>query len=216
MAHGARRGSTVSTPAKLRDIARRKEMNRQVAYLDDDYEFVPHLPAQAVAFVKPPPEGPVPTQEIHADGWPFDAAEAKRRQSAAGLPPELKIDLGGGQAMELVLVPAGEFIMGDLAGYPDERPLTKVRIKRPFYMAKCETTNSQFALFDSTHDSGFISQFGKDHFSRGFAVNGGPAARRPRIMGQAMAFCAWLSQKTGRKFACPRRPNGNTPAVPAR
>ena len=82
---------------KLRDIARRKKMNRQVAYLDEDYEFVPHLPAQAIAFVKPPPEEPVPTQEIKADGWPFDAAEAKHRQSTAGLPPELRIDLGSGQ-----------------------------------------------------------------------------------------------------------------------
>ncbi len=188
---------------KLRDIARRKEMNRQVAYLDEDYEFVPHLPAQAIAFVKPPPEEPVPTQEIKADGWPFDAAEAKRRQSTAGLPPELRIDLGSSQPMDLVLVPAGEFIMGDLAGYADERPLTNVRIKRPFYMAKCETTNSQFVLYNSTHDSGFISQFGKDHCSRGFAVNGGPQPVVRVSWEQAMAFCAWLSRKTGRKFTLP-------------
>ena len=70
-------------------------------------------------------------------------------------------------------------------------------------MAKYETTNSQFALYDSTHDSGFISQFGKDHCSRGFAVNGGPAARRASIMGAGDGVLAWLSRKTGRRFALP-------------
>ncbi|MEI7899746.1 MAG: SUMF1/EgtB/PvdO family nonheme iron enzyme [bacterium] len=181
----------------------RVDMNTLTANLADDPESISNLVTQAVAFVKPPPELPVPAQDIKADGWPFDAAEAKRRQAAAGLPPEVKVDFGDGQTMELVLIPAGEFIMGDLAGYADERPLSKVRIKTPFYMAKCETSNGQFALYDPKHDSGFINYFNKDHVGPGLPLNG---SRQPVVRvswEKAHAYCAWLSQKTGRTFTLP-------------
>ncbi len=186
---------------KVREL--RIELNKQTADLAEDLELLPALPAQPVAFVKPAPELPVPAQDVKAGGWPFQADEARRRQTSAGLPPELKIDLGGGQTLTLVLIPAGEFIMGDPAGAPDERPLAKVRIEKPFYMAKFETDNGQYALFDPTHDSGYISEFNKDQSTRGQPANG---SRQPVIRiswHQALAFCAWLSQKTGRKFTLP-------------
>ncbi len=57
---------------------------------------------------------------------------------------ELTIDLGGGVNLEFVLVPAGSFLMGSEQGLKDERPLHRVVISKPFYMAKYELTQSQW------------------------------------------------------------------------
>jgi formylglycine-generating enzyme required for sulfatase activity len=103
----------------------------------------------------------------------------------------------------MVLIPAGEFIMGDANGYLDERPLARVRIPRAFYMARCEIPNTLYTLFDPTHDSGVASIFNKDHSHRGQPLN---RERQPvcRISWQrASAFCYWLSQRTGRQFTLP-------------
>jgi formylglycine-generating enzyme required for sulfatase activity len=104
------------------------------------------------------------------EAWPFDGAEAKRRQQetakALGVPVEKTVDLGGGVKLELVLIPAGEFQMGGdespeevarkSGGVPDnirktiadwcknEHPQHKVRITKPFYMGKHEVTQEQW------------------------------------------------------------------------
>ena len=116
---------------------------------------------------------------------------------------EVKLDLDSGLAMQLVLIPAGEFVMGDAAGSDDEQPLAKVRIERPFWMSKFELTNEQFALFDPRHDSGYISLFGKDVEVRGMPVNhpNQPVVRVPWT--RAMGFCQWLSARTGTRFSLP-------------
>lgn len=196
---GEHRGGDVGQIRKMR-----LDMNIQTANEEVDPELIPNVSTQAIAFVKPPPEDlKSQISNLQCDGWPFDATEAKRRQTAAGLPPELKIDFGDGKTMELVLVPAGEFIMGDLAGYVDERPLSKVRIKKPFYMAKFETSNGQFGLYDPKHNSGFINYFNKDHTGPGLTLND---INQPVVLvswDKSMAYCAWLSQKTGLKFTLP-------------
>lgn len=70
-----------------------------------------------------------------ADPWP------------AGLPPSLAIRFGEACAVELLGVPAGEYLMGS----PEDMPLRdkdeiphKVRISRPFYLGKCELTQAQW------------------------------------------------------------------------
>ena len=45
--------------------------------------------------------------------------------------------------MEFVLIPAGEFIMGSNYYEPDERPVHKVVISKPFYLGKYEVTQAQ-------------------------------------------------------------------------
>ncbi len=59
-------------------------------------------------------------------------------------PRELSIDLDGNVKMEFVLIPAGSFLMGSDQGPKDERPIHRVVISKPFYMAKLELTQSQW------------------------------------------------------------------------
>ena len=62
----------------------------------------------------------------------------------ADVASEVKIDLGDGVKMEFVLIPAGSFLMGSNQGPKDERPIHRVVISKPFYMAKHELTQSQW------------------------------------------------------------------------
>ena len=137
-------------------------------------------------------------------GWPFDAVEAKRRQQAAGGARTTRtLDLGDGVTLELVLVPAGRFAMGDAAGAPDERAVTPVAITRAFWMGRVEITNRQFARFDARHDSRYIDQQWKDHTTPGYPAN---LPEQPVIRvtwEQARQFCAWLARRSGEGVALP-------------
>ena len=70
-------------------------------------------------------------------------------------------------------------------------------------MGMVEITNAQYAAFDGKHDSGVISMTGKDQTERGRWVNQ-PKQPVVRITwNEAMEFCKWLSQKTGKKVTLP-------------
>jgi formylglycine-generating enzyme required for sulfatase activity len=140
---------------------------------------------------------------LAVSGWPFNAAEAQRRQAAAGSIARRSIDLGGGVTLDLVLVPAGEFVLGDAEGSQDERPPARVRIDRPFWMGRCEVSNAQFARFDSSHDSRVESKSAYQFGIHGYPVNR-PGQPVVRVSWQrAMEFCRWLSAATGEKFSLP-------------
>ncbi len=185
--------------------ARRLEMRTRFANRPEDPEAIPGLPAQQTAYVAPAPLPPRPAAPPACADWPFDAAEAQRRQQATGLAPELKIELPHGSTLEMALIPAGQFVMGagDGEGETDEYPASVVRVERPFYLGKFEVTNAQYALFDPTHDSAYISVLNKDQNIRGMPAN---RDKQPAIRinwNQATAFCRWLSQETGAKFDLP-------------
>ena len=61
---------------------------------------------------------------------------------------EIAVDLGHGVKLEMVLIPAGGFLMGspdsDKRGTPDETPQHWVRINKPFYMGKYPVTQEQW------------------------------------------------------------------------
>jgi len=66
---------------------------------------------------------------------------------------EIAIDLGGGMELEMVLIPAAEFLMGspssDKSASGDEKPQHRVRITQPFYLGKYEVTQEQWeAIMD--------------------------------------------------------------------
>ncbi len=183
---------------------RRAELRRLYEGLDVDYEVVPETSAAQVEPIVPEQPDPIEMVKIECPDWPFDDAEARRRQ---GENREQTISLGtvGDKELSITLVriPAGEFVMGDWAGGSDQRPPARVQIEKPFWIAKTIITNEQFGLFDPTHDSRYLDRGGKDHSNRGTPLNQ-PTQPVIRISwDQAMTFCRWLSQKTGRRYSLP-------------
>jgi len=60
--------------------------------------------------------------------------------ATANLPRAVRNSIG----MEMVLIPAGSFMMGSENGRPDEKPVHRVTIDYSFYMGKYEVTFSQW------------------------------------------------------------------------
>ena len=197
-------GEHIDNPGRQRE--RRRDLLKLYANVDDDPETVvagaqfpiskPDLRTSQSAIRNPQSANTAP-------GWPFDEAQARRRQAAAGAETRRTIDLGHGLSIELVLIPAGEFIMGIDDGEADELPRSRVRIEKPFWLATRETQNRLFAAFDSHHDSGL-----EDKNAYQFGVRGYPANRpeQPVVRvswDDARAFCGWLSERTGERFDLP-------------
>ncbi|MBN1673298.1 MAG: SUMF1/EgtB/PvdO family nonheme iron enzyme [Kiritimatiellae bacterium] len=191
---------------------RRLESRARYEGIGSDYEFVPPAESPAQPQVEPAPAAAsAPARNaaaIELDGWPFAPDEAARCQAAAGPAVVQEIELGSDAdgtpvMLDLVLVPAGRFVMGSTCGFPDETPPHPVRIERPFWLGRCEVSNRQFARFDPAHDSRYFNVGGKDQSKRGIPMN---QDEQPvvRISWQrAMAFCRWLAARTGRPFTLP-------------
>jgi len=188
--------------------ARRMAMRRQFGGPKDDPEAVPEVGRSEVEAIAP---RPVPeARPVTLDGWPMDLEKARLLQArstgsgqASGGPQEKVIDLGGGVTIRLIRIPAGPFVMGDAGGQPDERPEAVVRIERGFWMGATEVSNEQYRQFDGGHDPKY---YAKRHAQ---PDDQGPALNRPRQPAVrvswegAMAFCRWLSGRTGIAFSLP-------------
>jgi len=68
-----------------------------------------------------------------------EAAQKTESPTAAAAPATIQTKAG----IEMVLVPAGEFLMGDERGEDDEKPAHRVRVSA-FYMDTCEVTQAAF------------------------------------------------------------------------
>ena len=182
---------------------RRLEMLERFARRTDDVEWLPEAPEKIAQFVRPPAESDRPVR-VDCPQWPFDEAEAKRRAKAVEMPQTLTIEIADGLAIEFVLIPPGEFVMGDPAGAPDERHATRVGIERPFYMARHEVTNAQFAaVLDKDHFSGHVGWRSIDWRGEGYPLF---EADQPAVRVSwhaAMAFCEAISKKTGSPVSLP-------------
>jgi len=182
--------------------ARARELKKRYTGVDEDPEAIPAPAKYDTRPVMPQPAAEPPAAFVACRGWPFDVQEARRRQAEAG-PVDETIDLGEGVTLALVRVPAGQFVMGDPRGHPDERPPCAVKIERPFWMGRFEVTNAEFARFDPRHDSGVEPMHGYQFGIHGYPMNG-PKQPAVRVSwDEAMAFCDWLSEKSGRRFTLP-------------
>jgi sulfatase modifying factor 1 len=117
--------------------------------------------------------------------------EARRIMAAAAMNVEPDERIENSVGMDLVLVPAGEFIMGSIGGEADEGPVRTVSLDA-YYIGVCEVTNAQFETFDpSRRDQ-------RTAFS--------PADDTPVVLvtwQDATAFCDWLRDREGVEYRLP-------------
>ena len=84
---------------------------------------------------------------------PFSAVAAKTAQmeltKSLNKPIEAKIDLGKGVKLDMVLIPAGKFMMGSPGaevGRRENETQHEVTLTKPFYMGKYEVTQEQWLI----------------------------------------------------------------------
>jgi formylglycine-generating enzyme required for sulfatase activity/regulator of sirC expression with transglutaminase-like and TPR domain len=99
-------------------------------------------------------------------------------------------DLGNGVKLEMVYIPAGNFMMGSPSGEgeSDEYPQHLVTIAKPFYLGKYPVTQEQYQAVMGNNPS---------HFK---------GAKRPveKVSWRdAVTFCQKLSEKTGNNYRLP-------------
>ena len=127
--------------------------------------------------------------------WPFDTAEARRRQQETAdrldVPKDLTLDCGNGVEMTLMLIPAGEFEMGSLSseeGREREERLHRVQITQPFYVSATEITQAQYEAVAGDNPSEFVD-----------AANPVDSVSWE----DAVSFCQTLTERTGRTAGLP-------------
>ncbi len=121
------------------------------------------------------------------------ATQSTQPSSRPTTQPDLVLDLGQGQKMEFVKIPAGSFVMGspeDEAEREDaEGPQHKVTIPRPFFMGKFEVTQAQYQTISGFNQAMFK---GDDN-----------CPEECVSWTDCVNFCDVLSQRTGRKVRLP-------------
>ncbi len=133
------------------------------------------------------------------------AAEPDAAGGKTNSPPkELTVDLGKGVKLEMVLIPAGEFVMGspdsDKDANPDEKPQHRVRITKPFYLGKYLVTHEQWEAVMGNNPSKFKGPKTRWRWLVGTtASSSSPKSTRSLPLGSA-------------SFSCPAKRSGNMPA----
>jgi formylglycine-generating enzyme required for sulfatase activity len=104
--------------------------------------------------------------------------------------------------MTMVLIPAGEFLMGspdsDTDAYAGEKPQHRVRITKPFWLGMHLVAVGQYRRF---------IEESKDHSDAGWQetfpsqTDDHPVVRVSWV--DARAFCDWLTEKEGKKYRLP-------------
>jgi formylglycine-generating enzyme required for sulfatase activity len=178
--------------AKVND--RRIELSTLYASISTDFEAQPYRPKRLGESVLPGAAPKPPSDPVTVEGWPFGPDEARRRQAAAA-DAEMTVELGDGVQMKLVRIPAGEFVTGAVP--------RAASASQDLWLGACEVTNEQFRRFDPAHDSRHESRHGYQFGRVGYPMRAPKAPVLRVSWDQAMAFCEWLSNETGRRFALP-------------
>ncbi len=190
--HG--RWQTITKESAIAKEAQREQRRQMYAGVYENHETI-DLPPLKMEAVVPEKAGPLPSGDAPFDGWPFDPSSKSAAAAEA-------LDLGDGVTLELVSIPGGSFLMGSLEGHRDEAPRTRVDVK-PFKMGRIEVTNRQFRRFKADHTSHRESRHGYQFGVTGYDVNGDDQPAVRLSWQEAVVFCRWLAEKTGKKVALP-------------
>jgi formylglycine-generating enzyme required for sulfatase activity len=191
---------------------------QQPAYYDQIIGEIELSPAvEAAAAPTPSP------QEVAVVAPPLPVAPPKNVEPAVLVvpKPEITPDRKPGETFtdcegcpEMVVVPAGEFIMGKQPQEADlttEVPHHQVRIAAPLAIGKYEVTKDQFDAFvnDSGYDAGskcnaYHDEKPDEHTGHSFRnpgfKQGGGSPAACLNWDDAKAYAAWLSGRTGRNY----------------
>ena len=132
-------------------------------------------------------------------------ARADGNPPTAKQPKELVLDCGNGAGLKLVLIPAGEFLMGgdeppeqvvrkcgerlaNVGWFQNEQPQHRVKITKPFYMGVYAVTQAQYQALMGNNPSEFKGETN-------------PVERVS--WNDAVEFCKRLSAKTGQNVRLP-------------
>lgn len=155
---------------------------------------------------------PKAPQKVAADSLP-DSSKKLSARSKGLLPFKVDIspmkkkpivlDLGGGQSMTLVYVPAGSYVMGSADGEIDELPMHQQSVSKGFWMAEGEVTNAQMRQFDPSYQSRDEDRQGYQFGQACYDVSGDALPAVRMSWDESVKFCQWLSKKTGRSVRLP-------------
>jgi len=119
---------------------------------------------------------------------------------------EVVLTLAPNVTLDLVSVPAGEFLMGstdaDEYARGDEKPQHKVTLS-DYLIGRYEVTNAQYGLFARTRRAGLLSggKVNDPNWSMPSGKENHPVVQVS--WDDALAFCAWASQVTGLNVKLP-------------
>ena len=136
--------------------------------------------------------------------------------------PTLRLDLGAGDGIDLLLIPSGEFTQGSPADEPGrgtDETQRKVRLTHDFYISRTAITRGQWERFIAETAYRTEAEDGK---SGGYGWDGNALTQRKEFTWRnpgfpqdathpvclvtfpdAQAFCKWLEKKTDRKTMLP-------------
>ncbi len=178
---------------KLEDV--RAERRTRYLGLSENHEDDPLPAAPVVAFEAPAQPKATAADDPAPKGWPFDPATKAQKEP-------LTVTLEDGERLVFRYVPGGDFLMGSTAGFPDERPRTAQTVKG-FWLLEQEVTNGLFRKFSPRHDSFVEDRHGYQFGVTSYNVNDDARPVVRVTWREAQAFCAWLSEKTGKACRLP-------------
>ncbi len=196
--HHARDGKVYNQYDRRIELSE-KYAGNSVKWKEELENYAEYLKKQPVPEPVMPEVKDVEVKNVTARGWPFSPEKAQ--EMVAGKAPRV-IDLGNGQTMTFVYIPAGTFVAGGNGKNGQNLPKRTV-IRKGFWMADKEVTNEQMRALVADHDSRYIGQQWKDHTTPGYYVDSNHFAATKISYNDAMMFNKRLADKSGLKITLP-------------